>query len=712
MKHEMMIATMGAAMIAAPLLGAENKVWLDELDLSGMSCGWRKTQARKSVLGKPLTLGGKTFEHGAGTHAMSRFVLPLGGKALSFEATVGIDDAMTGGSPTVEFNVWADGRLAATSGRLDRKNRTAKLKADLRGAQSVRLDVMDGGDGHNDDHADWADAFFVFKDGVTPATLPKLADLMTEQLGILTPPAPATPRINGPSVFGVRPGSPIIYRVPVSGERPMKISVSGLPAGATFDERNATIGGAVARAGEYRLTFAAENAKGRATREFTLVVGDTLSLTPAMGWNSWNNIGHDVSHETVKAAADAMVSSGLADHGWSYIVIDDYWQNRPGEKKDQTLMGLPRAADGTINPNVKFPAMNDLTDYIHSLGLRAGIYSSPGPLTCGMNEGSWNHECQDAKSFADWGFDFLKYDWCSYGQDVKGFGKVAFGGGLDYARFPYQLMGMALRGQKRDIVFSLCQYGMSGVSSWGGTAYGSSWRTTGDIFDSWESVSNAIRMQEPLWHWSRPGAWNDPDMLCVGRMRWNQFKGSRLTPNEQYTHISIWCLVASPLMIGCDMTKIDDFTFGLLSNDEVIAIDQDPLGAGAAKISETGGLAAVWARPLADGSIAVGLVNGDYLPQTVTFDLAEAGLEGSWIVRDVWRQRDEGEVHGAYSVRVLGHATHLVRLRPSRDGRFAAGYTDIRDLATKRLIEKYRPVDPSRDAKANGGECLPCASKR
>ena len=665
------------------------RAWLEDLEISGMSCGWRKPQVGKSVRGNPLSLGGKAFAHGVGTHAPSRLLLPLGGKALAFEATVGIDDDTKSPNSSVEFQVWADGKMLATSGLLKGTRRTATLKAGLAGVQVLRLEVTDGGDGKDSDSADWADAVLTLADGVSPADLPKAADL-TEQLGVLTPAAPATPRINGPAVFGVRPGSPIVYRVPVTGERPMKVSVTGLPEGATFDAASATIRGAVARRGDYRLTFAAENAKGRATRAFTLAVGDALALTPPMGWNSWNNVGHDVSHETVKAAADAMVASGLADHGWRYVVIDDYWQNRPGEEKDRTLMGIPRASDGTIKPNVKFPAMNALTDYVHSLGLLAGIYSSPGPTTCGRNEGSWMHEVQDAKTFADWGFDFLKYDWCSYGG-------VAFGRTpLDRARLPFLLMGQALRAQGRDIVFSLCQYGMENVSAWGATAYGSCWRTTGDVFDTWPSISGAIDKQADLWPWSRPGAWNDPDMLCVGKMRWNGFKGSRLTPNEQYTHMSIWCLVASPLMIGCDMAKLDDFTFGLLSNDEVLAVDQDPLGAGAAKIDETDSLAEVWARPLADGSVAVGLVNGDLRPQTVVFDLAAAGLEGSWAVRDLWRQRDEGEVRGRYAVRVPGHATHLVRLRPARDGRFAAGYTDVRDLSWMREYGKFRPVAPSR----------------
>ena len=463
----------------------------------------------------------------------------------------------------------------------------------------------------------------------------------------------------------------------------MQIAVEGLPAGAFFDPATACVRGAVAARGDYPLAVTATNAKGTARRTVSLVVGDTIALTPPMGWNSWNVFGGGVDEAKVRAAADAMVSSGLADHGWNYINIDDFWQNRPGEEKDKTLMGPERKPDGSINPNARFPDMKALADYVHAKGLRIGLYSSPGPTTCGGCTGSWKHEFQDAKTYADWGYDYLKYDWCSYGR-------VAVGNGAIRARLPYLHMGAALRAQPRDILFSLCQYGMDNVSSWGATVDGSCWRTTGDVFDNWSSIYGSIQKQAPLWHWSRPGAWNDPDMLCVGKMHWNGFKGSRLTPNEQVTHISLWCLVGAPLMIGCDMTRLDAFTFSLLANDEVIAIDQDPRGAGATKIAAKAPFEEIWARPLEDGSIAVGLLNAGFITTEMTFDLAAAGLEGAWKVRDVWRQRDEGEFAGEYRRKVFGHATHLIRLWPAKGARLRAGLRDIRDNAWLNEITQAR----------------------
>ena len=283
----------------------------------------------------------------------------------------------------------------------------------------------------------------------------------TPQLGILTPPEGKAPRINGARVLGVRPGNPILWRIPVTGERPMRLSVEGLPKGATFDAVRGIIGGAVAERGTYVFTVAAENAHGRASRKLKLVIGDKIALTPPMGWNSWNCFNFAVTEKNIRDAADAMVSSGLADHGWTYVNIDDFWQNNPYRfKDDPTLQGAERKADGTINPNARFPDMKGLADYIHAKGLKAGLYSSPGPYTCGMCTGSWGHEWQDAKTYADWGYDYLKYDQCTY--NAKNFRRgmfthkgVAGISGLERATLPYRLMGEALASQKRDIVFSI-----------------------------------------------------------------------------------------------------------------------------------------------------------------------------------------------------------------------------------------------------------------
>ena len=525
----------------------------------------------------------------------------------------------------------------------------------------------------------------------------------TQQLGILTPAPGAAPRINGAKIYGVRPGRPILWRLPVTGIRPMTFSAGNLPAGAVFDAKRGILSGAVAKAGVYRITFKAKNAEGEDSRTLKLVVGNKIALTPPMGWNSWNCFNFKVTAQNIREAADAMVESGLADHGWTYINIDDFWQNNPFRfKEDKTLQGAERNPDGTINPNARFPDMKGLADYIHAKGLKAGLYSSPGPYTCGMCTGSWGHEWQDAKTWADWGYDYVKYDLCTYNRkdfrngmfSHKG---VVAGSRLETATLPFRLMGEALAAQKRDLVFSLCQYGQNAVSAWGENVGGHCWRTGGDIKDSFESLARLIRGQDPLWPYAHPGAWNDADMLIVGVLGipskgvgMTEYHPSSLTHNEQYTHLSLWSILCSPLLIGCDMTKLDDFTRSLLSNDEVIETNQDELGAQAALVVKNPH-ANIWAKPMSDGSYVLALSNLDTATLLLLVDLDALGLKGNWLVRDLWRQKDEGVFGSRYGHEVPGHATHLVRLFPKEGARLADGMTDIRMNAVYRQFKELRP---------------------
>lgn len=352
-----------------------------------------------------------------------------------------------------------------------------------------------------------------------------------------------------------------------------------------------------------------------------------------------------------------MVKSGLADHGWSYINIDDFWQTNPEKTDDPSLTGAARNAEGRILPNSRFPDMRGLADYVHNLGLKIGLYSSPGPLTCGGCIGSWQYEALDARTYAEWGFDYLKYDLCSYPS-------VSDISTLKGMMRPYLLMNQHLRAQNRDIVHSLCQYGMANVSAWGDKA-GQSWRTTYDITDTWESMTQILEAQDGLEMFAAPGSWNDPDMLIVGMVGWGDLHPTRLTPNEQYTHVSLWSLLCSPLLIGCDMTQLDDFTLNLLTNDEVIEVNQDPLGQQAARIEKTEALE-VWAKKMEDGSTAVGLLNRGFMTGTVSVDFEKLGLKGRQRVRDLWQQRDEGTFENRYQAEVFGHGTHLIRLSPEK----------------------------------------------
>ena len=442
---------------------------------------------------------------------------------------------------------------------------------------------------------------------------------------ILTPPAPPTPRFNGAPLFGVRPGSPVIYRFPVSGERPMKFTCANLPEGLKLSEADGVLSGSIDHECDLTFTVTATNAKGSASQEFTLRVGPRMmALTPPMGWNSWNCWALSVSEEKVKASAQALIDKGLADYGYCYMNIDDGWE------------APERNPDGTIAVNEKFPSMKALGDWLHERGLKFGIYSSPGDYTCGGYLGSIDHEQQDAQSYAEWGIDYLKYDWCGYGREHA---KEKDKGVASYVR-PYLLMQKFLREQPRDIFYSLCQYGMAKVWEWGPFVDANSWRTTGDITDTWRSMYDiGFRQQAGLAPYAAPGHWNDPDMLIVGKVGWSSnLRDSRLTPDEQYTHITLWTLLASNMLIGCDIAQMDDFTVGLLCNNEVNAVNQDILGKQADRVSKDGDIE-VWARPLADGSQAIGIFNVG--TEDKTFDIATiVPANQGKTIRDLWRQKN------------------------------------------------------------------------
>jgi hypothetical protein len=459
---------------------------------------------------------------------------------------------------------------------------------------------------------------------------------------ILTPAAPAEPRFNTTPLYGVRPGSPIHFRFGVSGEKPMTFSSADLPKGLALNPDNGALSGSLARPGSYTFTVKAKNAKGEAEQKFTIRCGSTIALTPPMGWNSWNCWGLSVTQEKVVSSAKALIEKGLADYGYCYMNIDDGWE------------APERNADGTIAVNEKFPSMKDLGDWLHSEGLKFGIYSSPGDLTCGGYLGSIDHELQDAESYNSWGIDYLKYDWCGYGRKhaTEPDNRTV----ASYVR-PYLLMERCLRQQPRDIFYSLCQYGMADVWKWGHAVDANSWRTTGDITDTWESLYDIGFCKQPdLYPYAQPGHWNDPDMLIVGKVGWsNNLRDSRLTPDEQYTHISLWTLLASDMLIGCDIAQMDDFTVSLLCNHEVNAVNQDILGKQAQRVVLDGSIQ-IWSRPLSDGSQAVGIFNVGKSDARVDFKkyFKEMGISSLQSVRDLWRQQDLSTTDVSYFIPTHG----------------------------------------------------------
>ena len=320
---------------------------------------------------------------------------------------------------------------------------------------------------------------------------------------------------------------------------------------------------------------------------------------------------------------------------------------------DPEIGGPTRDADGNVLPNKRFPDMKALTDYIHSKGLRAGIYISPGPTTCAGFEGSYQHEAQDARRFADWGFDFLKYDLCSYSRVMKENSRE------EHMR-PYKLMGDLLKQQDRDMVYNLCQYGNQNVWEWGAEVDGNSWRTAGDIGANPADYSVGFTL-DGLEKWVGPGHWNDPDYINIGWLG----SPTRLSPNEQYTYVTLWSMLAAPLFFSGDMTKLDDFTLSLLTNDEVIDVDQDSLGKQGHRVSRENDTE-VWVKDLEDGSKAIGLFNRDEFPHKVTARWTDVGVSGKQMVRDLWRQVDLGTFADSYGVEVPRHGAAMIRVWKAR----------------------------------------------
>ena len=602
-------------------------VWLDDLDITKYK-NESAAVKNKSVSGRPITVAGKKFKRGVGIAVPGIFKIRLDRGSKRFTAFVGIDDSAIEkfGKRNVVVSIVGDNGEVLWDGKL-KIQKLVEVDVNLVGVDELYLYA----DAVKPEFAyiDWVDAKFE-----VCGTKPKAQTICPQLPYILTPKLSDAPKINSVEIFGVRPGHPFLYRIPVTGKRPMEFSIQDLPNGLTINTETGIITGIISKPGTYKMQLAAKNSVGTARKEFKVEVGDKICLTPPMGWNSWNCWGKDVDEKKIRLAAEAMVKSGLVNHGWTYINIDDCWQ------------GTRNPATGEITSNEKFPDMRKLTDYVHSLGLKIGSYTDCGPNTCAGYEGSEGYEEQDIKTYAKWGFDYVKIDWCfCEGKDPY----------ESYSKF-----GDAIAKTGRDIVFSICEWGKGKPWLWGQKAGGNCWRTTGDIVDTWQSILKNGFSQGDLWQYAGPGCWNDPDMLVVGKVGWGTVRQTRLTPDEQYAHISLWSLLAAPLLIGCDMSGMDDFTLSLLTNDEVIAVNQDVLGSQAKQLQS--GTSQVWVKDLKDGSKAVGLFNLSTVERAIEFQFISAGLAGKYNIRDLWRQKDIGTAQNKFKTNVPAHGVVFIKI--------------------------------------------------
>ena len=488
---------------------------------------------------------------------------------------------------------------------------------------------------------------------------------------IVTPPSKPAPRFNGAAVFGVRPGSPILYTLAVSGQRPMLFSVAGLPEGVFFDAEQGRLSGSVKIPGTYAIRLYAKNAVGKATRTLRLVVGNAFSLTPPLGCNTFGGLGPAVDEKGVRASAQAMVKT-LLDFGYCYVKIDDGWQRERGEKYN------------ALQPNKKFGDIKKICDDFHAMGLKVGLYSTPwktsyagrpggssdhadgtweripGGTKKGWTHGQYRFEINDALQVGEWGVDYFKYDW-----NIKNTINLAME------------MKVALLATGRDIVLELSNTAPLEKAD-ALTQIGNMTRTDGDLVDVWvkEQLNDPAKQKwalgvRDLWvahkkweKFNKPGHWNMPCPLRVGMLGgWDgkPLRPSRLTPDEQFSHVSLWCLWASPIIIGAPLDKLDAFTLSLLTNAEMLDINQDPLGLQARNIDVAGGEALI--KTLEDGTVAVGLFNPSENPSTVTLTWEQAGVSGKQRVRDLWRQQNLGVFDKSFTAKdIPRHGVVVVRL--------------------------------------------------
>ncbi|MCC6682466.1 MAG: NPCBM/NEW2 domain-containing protein [Phycisphaeraceae bacterium] len=617
-----------------------------------------------SFTGQPLNIAGRSFQRGLGVCAFSRIDIALDANAQQFTAWVGVDHTVSRqpqpptppGVPrwqaNVEFVIVGDDRLLWRSGAMTVNDAARQVDVNLSGVHRLVLIVEPSEQGGRHNSAVWAEPDIIYR-GQAPVmvTMPRATEVIS------SPVPDQQPRINGPRVIGARPGRPFLFTVLISGRRPFTSIASGLPPGLHLNAKTGRITGMLdeSQRCEHEVMLTARNGQGTTVRSLKIVVGDQLALTPPMGWNSWS-VWHDtVDQRKILDAARAMITSGLADHGWCYVNIDDGWQGARGGKYN------------AIQPNDKFPDIKGLCNQVHDMGLKIGIYSTPwvqsyagyiGGSADNPN-GDWNplptgtvqqrsigrhvFTDNDVRQWAEWGFDYVKFDWNP--NDVASTRQLA----------------EAIERCGRDMILSLSNSTPFHLAP-DLSRYANSWRTTGDIRDNWSSIYQIGFMQSRWAPYAGPGRWNDSDMLVVGRVGWGQPRPCYLTPDEQYTHVSLWCLLSGPLLLSCDMTQLDEFTLSLLTNDEVLELNQDPLGHQAVPVTRDE-RSEVWAKDLEDGAIAVGLFNVSYEPQTVSASWSDLNIVGKQMVRDLWRRKDLGAFEGHFTVKVPPHGVVLVRMR-------------------------------------------------
>jgi len=642
------------------------QIWLDDLDIPSFSDGIPGVSTKNCASGEAIQLGGVKYSRGLGISQIGLMVFQLDGNATQFSAIFGADDNANKATETNIF-ILGDRKILFESGPMKVGDVPKKINVNLAGVKRFGILVKTEASSLKY-YSDIANAQFTMLENKLPQPIANDGDRY-----ILTPAVAKSPRINSPKIFGAKPGNPFLFTVVATGEAPISYSVDDLPTGLTIDAQTGIITGVINKKGTYVVNMKAKNNFGAAQKQLTIKIGDTISLTPPIGWNGWNSWARLIDREKVIASANAMVNMGLSKHGWTYINIDDGWQ------------GYRNANNYALQPNNKFPDFKGMIDEIHSKGLKLGLYSTPWinsyagfgggssnfengalPDSIVNNKrsfryiGKYRFEKQDAIQMAQWGVDYLKYDW-----------RIELGSA--------ERMSEALKKSGRDIIYSLSNSApFSLVKDWARVS--EAWRTGPDIRDSWLSLYVSAFTLDKWGPYGGPGHWNDPDMMILGNVTTGaKLHPTRLTPNEQYSHVSLFSLLAGPILIGCPIEQLDAFTLNLLSNDEVIEVNQDPLGKSARLVLEEQGVQ-VWLKQLEQGAYAVGIFNTadfgktpasyfrweDEQAANYTLDFNKLKLAGSYYVRNVWTQKEAAANVKSFKATVPHHGVVLLKLTPTK----------------------------------------------
>ncbi len=673
---------------------AGQTVWLSSLDLSWVTQGWGEPEANQSVGRHPLTLKGQVYRHGLGTHSPGLIVIDLKGGSDRFSAIVGIDDEVPRGKGSAEFEVLSPKKnvlwpILWRSGVMRRGDAPKRVDLDTKGLSQIALRVTTGGDGFDYDHADWADAKF---DVSGPA--PQTTVWTSRQLSIDTSPAPEPPEIHAPFIVGVRTGTPLIWTVPVSGERPLSFSANSLPEGLALNPMTGTLTGTLLKSGDYPIRITVESHAGHDEHVIHVVAGEKIALTPPMGWNSYDSFGDNVTEEEVMANARYLATK-MQPFGWDTVVVDYRWYDpgahdnnpngRRGAKLAMDAFGRLLPAPNRFPSTAVGEGFKPMADRIHALGLKFGIHIMRGiprnavkanlPINgsdfTALAAANTNNNCPwcpdmfgvrgntpagqayyDSifRLYASWGVDYVKMDDTS----------------SPYHKDEIEAVRRAIDKCGRSIVFSLSPGETPFADAAHVVRHANLWRVSGDFWDNWGSLDHEFTLGKRWQDYPGPGHWPDADMLPLGHLSIHgrsvgPDRRTHFTRNEQISLLSLWALLPSPLMMDGNLPDNDPWTLALLTNPEVLAVSQDALGAAGHPVTQSAD-SAIWSRKLADGSIAVGLFNRGDLDQSLRVNWSQLGLSGPYHLRDLWLRKDLGRADRGFQATVPGHGAILLKV--------------------------------------------------